>query len=444
MFISRIIPLYRQFARIGETADVFQSLAVCGDEVICAIRRHRIQDVYNRARPSNPYESRILLRRFDIPSGTFVSEAEAIMPVGEDPRCIVLRGRPYVLTPNSPGEHFNYVLFDVNARRHINVEVCGSGDFVYGKNWQPFVFDDELYAVHSFAPFRILHLDAQTGKAAVVFEKEAGMEAAAPHDRYSHFRGGGSALVVGDEIVGFGHFTIDSGRHLPFRWTFSPARQQFSLFHDVDLRFLGQQGYRIVDPTSFFSFRGKLYLGLSCSNRDWFYGQTFASFLLELESDTHHSLALVLNHNPPGPAASAEPAVPCRTAYFFRAAELPVMNGSMTRNFEVYSIAGQDQAGYVVHGPYIRLPLGKYRARVQYASPGWNWQEVGYIDVCVNSVPTATILAKAYLRGSEGALMFAEVDFEVPSDDQGPGIETRVYAAGIADLRITDVTIDRL
>jgi hypothetical protein len=455
MLISRVIPVYRQFVRDRETADLFHSFAACGDEVVCAIRRHGIRDVYNAATPP-PYESRIFLQQFDLPSGKFVADPSngqviapmEIMPVGEDPRCIGVGGRPFVLTANSPGQNLNYVLFDVNAQKRINIEFrSGTSSHVrYGKNWQPFVFDDELYAVHGFSPFRILKIDAATGACDVVFEKEIGFDLAAPHDKFTHFRGGSSALVLDGEIVGFAHFTLDSGRHMLFRWTFSPANGTVSLQCDVDTRFLTAEGFHIIDPTSFFAFRGQLYLGLSCSNRDWFYGQTYASFLLELQNDPKTGGGRSLREALAQPAEahdnSLAPAPP--RVYFYRADEMYIANGAIGRNHEVLAKPGRDQPGFVIHGPYIDLCAARYRARVQYASPGSLSKEIGYVDVCSNQQGNQTILAKKQFPGTNGNLAFVEIEFDIRPAGQGRAVETRVVSTGLADLRITDVTIERL
>jgi hypothetical protein len=447
MVTSRVIRFYNQFVRDRETADVFHSFAVCGDELVCAIRRHGIRDVYNVAKTLPAYDSRILFQKFDMATGNLIADPVEIMPIGEDPRCIVVRGRPFVLTPASPGQPLNYVLFDVHARKNINLEFRGSRGLKYGKNWQPFVFEDELYAVHAFSPFRIVKIDVETGTCEVVFEKDIGLDLLAPHDRFTHFRGGGTALVLHGEIVGFAHLTLDSGRHMLFRWTFSPARRQVSLCCDIDTRFLAAEGLHIVDPTSFFSFRDKLYLGLSCSNRDWFYGQTHSSYLLEITGEPADSaletIGSVLTAGA-GEGQGASIAAPPSRVHFFRAAEMHIANGAAARNHEVRAKVGRDPAGFVIHGPYIDLPPGRYRVRFQYASAGDTSQEMGYGDVCSNFQGIQTILAKKQFRGTLDELEFVELEFHIEEKSPARAVETRMVSTGVADLRITDVTIERL
>src|SRR6266480_612276 len=384
MLVSRVIPLYSKFVRVGETADLFHSFAVSGNELVCAFRRHKISNTETSSEWVHSYQSQILLQNFDLSAGTFVSEPEEIMDVGEDPRCIAIRGRPYILSSNPPGLSCNYILFDITARKRINI-MTDADRFRYGKNWQPFVFDDKLYAIHGFSPFRILRIDIETGRGDIVFEKDMGLNAVASHDRYTCFRGGCTALVLNDEIVGFGHLTVDPGRHAVFQWTFSPVRQQISISCDLDVKILTAQAFNVIDPTCFFSLHDKYYLGVSCSNRDWFYGQTYASFLLELKPDPYRpkSLAFLLKNGNSGIQPDSGSA--SRSTYFARASELRITNGSISRNFEVLSRAGREDRGHVVCGPCINLPPGKYLSRVQYAGNGSNSQEIGSYIVYRNA-----------------------------------------------------------
>jgi hypothetical protein len=94
-----------------------------------------------------------------------------------------------------------------------------------------------------------------------------------------------------------------------------------------------------------------------------------------------------------------------------------------------------------MHGPYIGLPPGSYRARLQYASPCETSQEIGYLDVCCNPPAGQAVLAKAFLRGTRNELEIVELAFEVSSPEQGTLVETRVVSTGIGDVRLTDVAI---
>jgi hypothetical protein len=444
MIITRSIPLYYKFVHTGETADLFHSFAPIGNELICAFRRHKIVDYAEWGSAENYYESKVMLQRFNICAGTPISEPEEAMAMGEDPRCVSVRGRPFVLSANPCGGPFNYVLFDVYSKKCLNIEVINRCNFKYGKNWQPFAFSDELYAVHGFSPFRILQIDTETGRAKIVYEKSMGLDLESPHDGFTQFRGGCSALVLGDQVVGFGHLTIDSGRHRLFQWVFSPSRSQVSLSFDLDVRPLSELGLKIIDPTCFFALKERLYLGVSCSNRDWFYGQTFVSLLLELQmagsgGDVTGSLASVLGEAvlPLEGPSLADPVV-----HYFRAAELRIGNGTVSRNFEVISKVGKHEPGHIVFGPYINLCPGSYQLLLQYAGAASNSVEIGEIDAC--SASGSNVLARKQLLGTNGRLAVTTLDFKIREHSIGIGFETRVGSKGIADIRLTDISICRL
>jgi hypothetical protein len=444
MLIARSIPLYYKFVRVGETADLFHSFAPVGNELICAFRRHRIVDFNEWGTRENFYESQTMLQRFDVATGSPISQPKEAMARGEDPRCISVRDRPFILSANPCGGDFNYVLFDIHAKKCLNIVVTNSLGFKYGKNWQPFVAGEKLYAVHGFSPFRILQIDVETGRAEIVFEKNVGLDAVSPHDGFTQFRGGCSAIVLDDRIVGFGHLTMDSGRHGLFQWTFSPANGQVSLSFDLEIKPLTDCGFKIIDPTCFFPFRDKFYLGLSCSNRDWFYGQTFVSLLLELQPmqnalGVDGSLASDLAK----PLAAQEVRSPDRPmVHFFRAAELQVGNGTRSRNFEVIARAGKDEPGHVVYGPYINLNAGTYQARLQYSGAAPKTQEIGEIEAC--STADCHVLAKKPLFGTDGKLFIATLDFQVQEDAQGAQFQTRIGSQGTVDMRLADVAISRV
>jgi hypothetical protein len=96
----------------------------------------------------------------------------------------------------------------------------------------------------------------------------------------------------------------------------------------------------------------------------------------------------------------------------------------------------------VIYGPYIDLPSGKYQLRLQYAAAAPNTEEIGEMDACACS--GGNVLAKKQLFGTDGRLFNSPLDFLVAEDSQGFRFEARVYSRGVADLRLTDVSITRL
>jgi hypothetical protein len=181
----------------------------------------------------------------------------------------------------------------------------------------------------------------------------------------------------------------------------------------------------IFDPTCFFRFRDRHYLGLSCSNRDWFYGQRFISVLLELDDSEAQS--------------DKARATPLPRNYFRRAAEMQLGAGRVDRYFDVISKSGTDPTGCVVRGGPQRFAPGRYELWVQYACGGDSTPEAGFAEVF--AVKGRVSLARVPLCGSGWKLVVAAVRFEVLPDDASSGLEVQIDSKGVADLRLTDIAI---
>ena len=436
MRIIRRTQVYAQLVQIGEAADMFHSFAVCRGEVLCAFRRHVLVDMYGGADFAAHYDSEIWMRRFDLAAGNWANApAWRCQAAGEDPRLVVVRDRPYMLSAVPPGQDANYILYDVDADVARNVEVTGWTRPQYGKNWQPFVHNGELYAVHGFQPFRVLHIDVATGRAEVVFERAVGLREVTGHDHFTRYRGGGAAIVVAGVVRGWGHATVDTGRHFPFGWNFSLDTGRFSLDLAFDTPAFERLGHHIIDPTGLFAWDGRYFLGLTCSSRDWFYGQHFAGYLCEVELDAPAAAVALV-----GGAALVPDPTPPASAWYFRAAALPSDVGQAKANFERMAQAGVDPEGYLAFGPYIDLPPGDYAVLLQLASPASSDAVVGAWDVSTDY--GQRILADGMVMGTEAALVMRGGAFTVAP---GPplNIEVRVRYAAVADLRLTDLAIRR-
>ena len=436
MRIIRRTPVYRQFVKIGESADMFHSFAMCRGQLLCAFRRHVLVDMYGGADFDSNYASEIWLRRFDLAAGDWDGSAEWLcQPAGEDPRLIVVRDRPYILSAVPPGRDANYVLYDIEARESRNIEVAGWTRPQYGKNWQPFVLDGELYAVHGFNPFRILRIDVATGRAELCFERAVGLSEVTGHDHYTRYRGGGAAIVRDGVVRGWGHATVDTGRHFPFGWNFSLDTGRFNVDFDFDLMSFHNAGHNIVDPTGLIAWDGRHFMGVTCSIRDWFYGQHFAGYLCEVELDVP-ATPIPLASGGSNLLARREPELP--SAWYFRASALPCDVGQPGPNFERVARVDVDAKGYLAFGPYIDLPPGRYEVAIQLASPTSSEVAVGYWDVCTDY--GQRVLGDGLIMGSSGGLVIVSGKFEIEAG-HALNIEVRVRYDAVEDLRLTDLTI---
>ena len=118
-----------------------------------------------------------------------------------------------------------------------------------GKNWQPYLVDGELFAVHEITPLRILRIDLYSGRARNVEEHDLGFNLFAFYEKYPLFRGGATRSRRAGEIVGFRTDHLQQYRHQPFLWPMQSKGHlnvEFSSFFHA----FNRRGYNIIDPTS--------------------------------------------------------------------------------------------------------------------------------------------------------------------------------------------------
>lgn len=291
--------------------------------------------------------------------------------------------------------------------------------------------------MHGFNPFRVLHIDVATGRADLCFERAVGLTEVTGHDHYTRYRGGGAAIVRDGVVRGWGHATVDTGRHFPFGWNFSLDTGRFNVDFDFDLMSFRNAGHNIVDPTGLFAWDGRHFMGVTCSSRDWFYGQQFAGYLCEVELDVP-ATPVSLFSGGPDLLARRMPEPP--SSWYFRASALLCDVGQPGPNFERIARVDADSKGYLAFGPYIDLGPGRYEVVIQLASPASPDVAVGFWDVCTDY--GQRILGDGPILGSSGRLFMIRGQFEI---EAGPAlnIEVRVRFDAVADLRLTDMTIRR-
>ena len=135
-----------------------------------------------------------------------MNESEVIGS-GETPRPFYWRGSPCISAATfSPHHGFINKIYIQDLGRWIPIfffeaQKCG-------KNWMPFVWDDDLYFVHEYSPFRVLkaeYVHENDGFLVVRTVVEHDVHLPTSYDNYSWLRGGSNAVQIGDLIVGMGH-----------------------------------------------------------------------------------------------------------------------------------------------------------------------------------------------------------------------------------------------
>jgi hypothetical protein len=178
---------------------------------------------------------------------------------GEDPRAFDLLGMPacYSVKFDESTSQFTPQLYIGDTWDRVDITM--GNNLSPGKNWSPFVYENEIYFVHEISPFRVVKLEGDVVYS--VFEKELPAEIQ-PLDSYPSLRGGCNGLDVGNNLVlGFGHdnyaATRDTIKHRPFGWCVNMSTQSVDI---INTEFVWDQQFNIIDPTAFFKKNGHYYL----------------------------------------------------------------------------------------------------------------------------------------------------------------------------------------
>jgi uncharacterized short protein YbdD (DUF466 family) len=172
---------------------------------------------------------------------------------GEDPRPFFYNGRHYVLSQrfiNNFDDMENYIV-DVftgqSSLYKVNVP-----NFSYGKNWSPFIYNDELYIIHSFSPLRIL----KDNNIILEFQTNLPIDG---DNRYTQYRGGTNGIQINEnQVVGIGHRTLYYPHHIPFIWILDFEKGTFEIMNMVnfDVKCI------LNDPTGLWKENNNYYISI--------------------------------------------------------------------------------------------------------------------------------------------------------------------------------------
>ena len=184
---------------------------------------------------------------------------DTLIGYGEDPRAFDLLGIPACYSVRFTGDQFIPQLYIKSNDSWDCIQMHMGSSLSPGKNWAPFIYENEIYFVHEISPFRVVKLEGNVVYS--VFTKDLPAEIQ-PLDSDPTLRGGCNGLDIGNGlIVGFGHdnyaATRDSIRHRPFGWCINMSKQDVSI---VDVDFAWDNKFNIIDPTAFIKKDGQYYL----------------------------------------------------------------------------------------------------------------------------------------------------------------------------------------
>ncbi len=177
---------------------------------------------------------------------------------GEDPRPFVLDGKKYIITQRFNGsfETVQNFIVDVETGKEELYKV-NKPNFFYGKNWSPFVYNNDLYILHRFNPFTIL----KNGQVIIEFNTYLPKDST----NFCQYRGGSNGICILDKIYGFGHRTLSQYDHIPFIWILDLNNKTVEIMNLKNFNPI----QTINDPTSLWVENDNLYLSIFESSKRW-------------------------------------------------------------------------------------------------------------------------------------------------------------------------------
>lgn len=313
------------------------------------------------------HSDQVLLTHYELQGSEWVEGNVTDLGQGGDPRIATdADGKQvfaFIIGSHYTGTRLTVYDFNTGERTPIHM---ADPDMPVGKNWQPFIRDGELFAVYSLNPFRIVWIDLKQKHAELISEDGIDFNLHASYEPFTIFRGGASAIELDGNLYGVGRTTTSRVRHTPFFWDFSPEGQFGFTFTEVFQPLL-DIGYKIIDPTSLFIHDGDLYLGLSCSERDWAHTQIVSDYLLRFpNSDKDEKVApqkqfstYLKSRHKCGDRYTAD-----LGRHMFSSDDMPA---TAAHKDEYGGRSSIGQPGYLIYGPYIPFKeAGTYTVELSY------------------------------------------------------------------------------
>jgi len=472
-FINSLVPenaeviwYKKDFARCNEKVNFFYAFCKLG-EYFYSLHLNRIQipfvtppthvpmkDDFVTLLGSKQVMRDIVLSKYRVnDSGLELIESHVVDSVvqGVDPR-IVSNGKKAwaIIYTDQPGKRdWGAVLLDLVTLKATEI-TFQSKKIKYGKNWQPFIDKDQLYAVHELNPFRIIRIDETTGVAEIVYESESYLPISSSYDSYPLARGGSNAIIRENYLVGMGHATSEVYRHYPFIWSHQGCSGATITFIDLFYHFT-KHGYSLIDPTSLFEDEEFLYVGLDCHERERGHEQKMLHILLRFKknrTDSHKGNLTLLDFLDSEPVTENN-GIPDLTYHRFFCTELRSAVLHEQRRGVRTSIG---IPGHIVHGPYLKInSAATFSAELAYLTKNDKESHCGVFEVVAHkSNPDGSInvnfpeyLAQSQLESTSGALMKKRLTFDT-EQQLGKFLEFRVFANKEAIVSVFDIITAKL
>jgi hypothetical protein len=426
------------FAIVGDYHQYFYSFCVLNGSFYSLNARFPVLPYYRMAEPVF-LDDQVFVTRYARAGRTLEPIDRYAIGRGGDPRVVSDGHNAYaviILVEDNPrdGRKLGALVYDLNRRRTVPIQVEGDG-FQYGKNWQPYLLDGELFIVHELTPLRVIKVDVESGRADILHERDISFKLPCFHTPYPMFRGGSNAVARDGLLLGVGRGTSQRYRHHPFLWCYKDVGELDILFTEFFYAF-HKCGYNIIDPTSFFFDDGDLYLGLCCSERDWAHDQLVSNFLLRVPGCGGEPRGERLDRFLARRGSSESNGVPNLDRHLFFCIEMP---SAAPARHEFGGRVSTGASGHLVHGPYIAIDRrGRFCAELSYLTKGEKEGPAGVFDIAASRVEGGRqvdfrILGAVDLPCTKCGMGKAQILFDT-DDVLGALLEFRVYVHAEVEL----------
>lgn len=327
--------------------DIFYSFCRIKENFISLHGEMNIETFHKRRRADSKI-AKLYKCEYELSQNGLIQTNKKYIGLGADPR-MVSNGKSayaYVTGYGKAGyPAFLYVEKDDSLH-----PLKADADFVWGKNWQPFLKDDRLFIVHELSPYTVYEINLETYTLEQRTFVHSSLGLTAHFTNYTMFRGGANAIAEDDAVYGLGRASAQPYKHLPFLWSSylneSPVFQFVDFFYPFNVK-----GFSILDPTSFFKGKDNLYIGLACSETCWFHEQQFLNILLVFDIENKYdNLPTLENFLSSFEDSYSNHQVNLRKHIF----HCDRMQHDIAHTYE-YGVKSAGIAGTLVYGPYIEI-----------------------------------------------------------------------------------------
>ncbi len=272
------------YGEYNELFDIFYSFCKVGDKFISLHGEMKIETFYKR-RLTDSKIAQVYKCEYELTSKGFVKTNKKLIGLGADPRMVSDGKNAYAyIIGYGEAKHPAFLYVEKDDSLH---PLRASKDFDWGKNWQPFLKNGQLFVVHELSPFSIYEIDIKTYELKLSSSVDANFQLPAHYSNHSMFRGGSNAFFEGNTLAGLGRASAQPYKHLPFLW--SSGDNEAPTFHFLDFfNQISQKGFGILDPTCFFKEGNNIYFGLACSETTWFHSQEFMNLFLVIDLENSY------------------------------------------------------------------------------------------------------------------------------------------------------------